>query len=138
MYFQLYKLLAKYPSVGRVSAMILRCNVQSHKQQTCLLARLMEFRACLNGFQNEHVHLTTSVEVAGSSTLLHIKKTYELEHRNGVIKTFFQHEIVTHYHSCHPRNSTCETMAIFFIRVGKCSNNGYKYLPPSIPPSLPP
>ena len=47
--------------------MVLRCHVQSHKQQTCLLARLMEFRACLNGFQNEHVHLTTSVEVAGSS-----------------------------------------------------------------------
>ena len=80
--------------------MVLRCHVQSHKQQTCLLARLMEFRACLNGFQNEHVHLTTSVEVAGSSTLPAHKNTYELEHRNCVIKMFFQHEIVTHYHSC--------------------------------------
>ena len=98
-YYNIY-ILAKYPSVGRVSAMVLRCHVQSHKQQTCLLARLMEFRACLNDFQNEHVHLTTSVEVAGSSTLPAHKNTYELEHRNGVIKMFFQHEIVTHYHSC--------------------------------------
>ena len=80
--------------------MVLRCHVQSHKQQTCLLALLMEFRACLNGFQNEHVHLTTSVEVAGSSTLPAHKNTYGLEHRNCVIKMFFQHEIVTHYHSC--------------------------------------
>ena len=94
----LYIILAKYPSVGRVSAMVLRCHVQSHKQQTFLLARLMEFHACLNGFQNEHVHLTTSVEVAGSSTLPAHKNTYELEHRNCVIKMFFQHEIVTHYH----------------------------------------
>ena len=66
----MYLILAKYPSVGRGSAMVLRCHVQSHKQQTFLLARLMEFRACLNGFQNEHFHLTTSVEVALS---LHIK-----------------------------------------------------------------
>ena len=32
----------------------------------------------------------------------------------------------------HPRNSTCETMAILFIRVGKCSNNGYKSVTPII------
>ena len=32
----------------------------------------------------------------------------------------------------HPRNSTCETMAIFFIRVGKCRNNGYKTAKPII------
>ena len=95
-----YDTLAKYPSIGRVSAMVLRCHVQSHKQQTGLLARLMEFHACLNGFQNEHVHLTTSVEVAGSSTLPAHKNTYEQEYRNCVIKMFFQHEMVTHYHSC--------------------------------------
>ena len=31
----------------------------------------------------------------------------------------------------HPRNSTCETIA-FFIRVGKCSNNGYNSVKPII------
>ena len=37
---------------------------------------------------------------AGSSTLPAHKNTYELEHRNCVMKMFFQHEIVTHYHTC--------------------------------------
>ena len=30
-YLQIISLLAKYPSVGRVSAMVLCCHVQSHK-----------------------------------------------------------------------------------------------------------
>ena len=82
--------------------MVLRCHVQSHKKQTCLQARLMEFRACLKGCQvvERTCPLTTYVEAAGSSTLPAHKHTYELDHRYCVIKMFFLHEIVTHYHSC--------------------------------------
>ena len=49
---------------------------------------------------NELVPLMSSVEVAGSSTLPAHKNMYELEHRNCVIKMFFQLQIVTHYHRC--------------------------------------
>ena len=95
---QLYIVLAKYPSVGRVSAMVLCCHVQSHKNRPVCWYASWNFAHSSTVFRslNELIPLTSSVEVAGSSTLPAHKNTYELEHRNCVIKMFFQHQSVTH------------------------------------------
>ena len=95
---QLYYILAKYPSVGRVSAMVLCCHVQSHKNRPVCWYASWNFAHSSTVFRslNELIPLTSSVEVAGSSTLPAHKNTYELEHRNCVIKMFFQHQSVTH------------------------------------------
>ena len=93
-----YCKLAKYPSVGRVSAMVLCCHVQSHKNRPVCWYASWNFAHSSTVFRslNELIPLTSSVEVAGSSTLPAHKNTYELEHRNCVIKMFFQHQSVTH------------------------------------------
>ena len=93
-----YIVLAKYPSVGRVSAMVLCCHVQSHKNRPVCWYASWNFAHSSTVFRslNELIPLTSSVEVAGSSTLPAHKNTYELEHRNCVIKMFFQHQSVTH------------------------------------------
>ena len=93
-----YTILAKYPSVGRVSAMVLCCHVQSHKNRPVCWYASWNFAHSSTVFRslNELIPLTSSVEVAGSSTLPAHKNTYELEHRNCVIKMFFQHQSVTH------------------------------------------
>ena len=96
--FWRYLTLAKYPSVGRVSAMVLCCHVQSHKNRPVCWYASWNFAHSSTVFRslNELIPLTSSVEVAGSSTLPAHKNTYELEHRNCVIKMFFQHQSVTH------------------------------------------
>ena len=96
--FSDYHTLAKYPSVGRVSAMVLCCHVQSHKNRPVCWYASWNFAHSSTVFRslNELIPLTSSVEVAGSSTLPAHKNTYELEHRNCVIKMFFQHQSVTH------------------------------------------